>query len=64
MRKLTESELEDVSGAFYESVDHNCFFAAAGAMASAFLGPGAAFIGALGAIGACTSPSAASGSGS
>lgn len=51
MRQLTESELEVASGALYESVDNSCFFSAAGAVASAFLGPGAAFVGVLGAIG-------------
>lgn len=45
MRQLTESELEVASGALYESVDNSCFFSAAGAVASAFLGPGAAFVG-------------------
>lgn len=64
MRQLTESELEVASGALYESVDNSCFFSAAGAVASAFLGPWAAFVGVPGAIGACTSSSASSGSGS
>lgn len=60
MRKLTESELALVSGSLYEGVDNSCFYSSAAAVVSAFLGPGAAVVGVLGAIGACTSSSLSS----
>lgn len=47
-----------------KALDSTCFFSVTGAVASTFLGPGAAFVVVPGAIGAFTSSSASSGGGS
>ncbi|MBK4717058.1 MULTISPECIES: hypothetical protein [Tenebrionibacter/Tenebrionicola group] len=64
MRQLTERELEVASGALYESVDTNCVLAA-GAMVVSVLGGAVGLIATgMTAIGACTSSSSASATGS
>lgn len=57
MRELSKKEYNRVSGAAYEDVDNNCFYSSTAAMASAFMGLGAALIATITAIGACTSSS-------